>query len=182
MLNHLRRARAAVWRASVWHPEAIPAGRDRDATSAELKRFVLPYFDGVLILMSILAIAKGMPSFDIVFNAEISAISSWTLLVASLSAAFGLIFPRFWRFEGFGKLLMIPILGGYAAALWVLTFQGVGDRAVVACAFTGLLALPLWTLWRINREQRQAAAAEEAARTTAAVTAVTAAVADHRAA
>ncbi|MBT2484847.1 MULTISPECIES: hypothetical protein [unclassified Microbacterium] len=146
---------ARIFRATIWHPDAIPAGVDRDATSAELKRYVLPYFDGVLIVMAILAIKLGMPSFDIVLNSEISSISSWTLLVASVSAAFGLIFPRFWYLEGAGKLLMLFVLGGYAAALWTLVFQGVGDRGVVACAFTALLAFPMWTLWRINRERRK---------------------------
>lgn len=163
----------ALLRSTIWHPDAMPDARD--ATAKELKRYVLPYFDGIIIIMAIVAVNLGMPSFDIVFNAHISAFSSWTLLVAAIMAAVGLIF-QLPRLEGAGKLLMVPILSGYAAALWALVWQGADGRGVVAAAFTGLLALPLWTLWRINREQRARREDEEAA------AAVAAAIAESKAA
>lgn len=148
MIDWLRRVR----RQSIWAPGAIPASEG--LASRELKRVILPLFDGILILMGAISVKLGMPSFDIVFNDFISSMSSWALLAAALTAFAGLALPHLWYLEAAGKVIMFVILGGYSAALWVLFAQGVGDRGPVACAFTALLLLPGWNLWRIGRERR----------------------------
>lgn len=142
-----------LWRASIWHPAAIPAAEGK--ASHELKRYVLPAFDLLLVVMAFTAVNLGMPSFDIVFNDFISTVASWALLVAAVTALVGLAFPRFWVLEAAGKLLMILVIGGYAGALWTLVAQGADSRGVVACAFTALLILPMWNLARIGRERRR---------------------------
>ena len=148
-------------RKTIWHEDAIPASEGQ--ASRELKRYVLPAFDVLLIVMAITAIRLGMPSFDIVYNAFFSTVASWALLLAAVTAFVGLAFPRLWALEAAGKLLMILVIGGYAGALWSLVAQGADGRGVVACAFTGLLFLPMWNLARIGRERWARKRAEEVA-------------------
>lgn len=156
-----------LWRATIWHPDAIPASEGQ--ASRELKRYVLPAFDVFMIVMGLTSVAKGMPSFDIVYNDFISAIAAWSLLGAAVTASVGLAFPRLWALEAAGKLLMVLILGGYATALTVLAFQGNDNRAVVAVGFMALLILPAWTLARLGRERRARKAEAELQAQTAAI-------------
>lgn len=141
-----------LFRASIWHPDAIPVVEG--TTSLELKRVVLPLFDGVLIMMGIVAIRYGMPSFDIVHNHVISKIAAWALLVGGVLAFAGVAFPRLWITEVVGKLLAVAVLGGYGGALWALVLDGSDGRALVAAAFTGLVIIALWALYRLGRERR----------------------------
>ncbi|MBD8477557.1 hypothetical protein [Microbacterium sp. CFBP 8794] len=143
---------ARMWRASIWHPEAIPVIEGQ--ISRDLKRVVLPLFDVALIVMGVAALAGGMPSFDLVHNHLISAVAGWALLVGGTSALFGVVFPRLWVAEAAGKLVVLLILGAYAGALWALVGEGSAGRALTAGAFSGLLALPLWNLVRLGRERR----------------------------
>jgi hypothetical protein len=142
----------ALWRASIWHPDAIPA--IEGTASLELKRYVLPAFDLLMILMGVAGVTRGMPSFAQVYDAAVSVAAGWALLLGAVLALFRIVFPRFWIAEAVGKLIILVVIGGYAAALWVLTLQGVGERWVVAVAFTALLLLPGWTLSRLGRERR----------------------------
>lgn len=141
-----------LWRASIWHPDAIPVYEGE--TSAELKRYVLPLLDAVLIIMGIMALYTGMPSFDIVYNSLISWFSALLLLVAAAMAGVGLIFPRLWKMESIGKIIMCSILSGYATALWCLVVAGQDSRGFMAGAMTGLVVVLGWNLWRIGRERR----------------------------
>lgn len=150
----------ALWRASIWHSDAIPESEGR--ASRELKRYVLPGFDLLMLLMGIAGVARGMPSFTQVYDSAVSYAAGWALLAAGASAFLGIAFPRFWMAEAAGKLLMLIVIGGYAAALWVLNFQGIGERWIVAVAFTALLVLPVWTLSRLGRERRERIRAEAA--------------------
>lgn len=143
---------AALGRASIWHREAIPVAEGQ--TSRELKRVVLPVFDGLLIVMGYMAIAHGMPSFDIVHSNTISTVAGWTLLTGGATAFVGVAFPRLWVAEVVGKLLAVAVLGGYGGALWALVLEGNDARALVAGAFTALTVLPLWNLLRLGRERR----------------------------
>jgi hypothetical protein len=157
--GRLRRLVRAIYGASIWHPDAIP--ESEGTASAELKRYVLPAFDLLIVVMGVAGIARGMPSFTAVFDAGVSIVAGWALLAAGIAALVGISFPRLWMAEAVGKITMLIVIGGYASALWVLNFEGVGQRWIVAVAFTLLLVLPVWTLSRLGRERRarQAAAA-----------------------
>lgn len=146
MTKQMRR----LWEASIWHPDAIP--ESEGVASRELKRLVLPIFDGFVAGMGFGGMILGMPSIAEVWAVEPSQIAGFVLMIAGLTAFVGIVFPKFWVAEAIGKLLMLLVIGGYAVALWVLTFQGVGTRWVVAFAFTALLALPFWNIARLGRE------------------------------
>jgi hypothetical protein len=141
-----------LYRQTVWHPAAIPESQGE--SDRELKRYVLPVFDIIITAMGLAGVIRGMPSFDIIFVDFIAHLSGWLLLIGGVLALGGISFPKLWLAEGIGKLLMLLVIGGYAAALWVLTFQGEGQRWIVSLAVTGLLVLPLWNLARLGRERR----------------------------
>lgn len=142
-----------LYRASVWHPSAF--GLHDSDTDKELKRYTLPAFDLLMAIMGILGITRGMPSFTEVYGADVSVLAGGALLAAALIAFVGIAFPRLWVAEAVGKVIMFLVIGSYATALWVLNFQGVGERWIVAVAFTGLMALPAWNVFRIGRERRR---------------------------
>lgn len=139
-------------RPTIWNPDAIPVYEG--ATSAELKRELLPVFDLILVIMGSMAVVKGMPTFDIVYNDYISTAAAITLLSGAAIAAFGLIFPRFWRWEAVGKIVMFAILTGYSIALWSFVATGEDGRGFVAGAVTALSVFVGWNLKRIGRERR----------------------------
>lgn len=141
-----------IWRASIFHPGAIPIYEGETSTS--LKRGFLPVFDAIPIVMGAMAIHSGMPSFDIVYNDQISVLAAWALVISAAAAAFGLIFPRFWRMEAIGKIIMFAILLGYSYALWSLTAAGGNGRGFVAGGITALTLFVGWNLLRIGRERR----------------------------
>lgn len=141
-----------IWRASIFHPGSIPIYEGQ--TSVELKRGFLPVFDAILIVMGVMAIHGGMPSFDIVYNEQISIIAAWALALSAMAAGFGLIFPRFWRMEAWGKIVMFAILLGYSVALWGLAIDGGSGRGFVAGGISALTLFVGWNLLRIGRERR----------------------------
>lgn len=151
-LAHLPNWVVRLWRASIWYPDAIPVYEGE--TSSELKRGFLPVFDLILIIMGAMAVSKGMPSFDIVYNDFISTAAAWVLVASAAVAAFGLTFPRFWMMEAVGKIVMFAILTGYSVALWALVATGGDGRGFVAGSTTALAAFVGWNLKRIGRERR----------------------------
>lgn len=142
-----------IWGETIWAPGAIPAHEGELAQ--DLKRVVLPIFDAVIVIIGLVAIDSGMPSFDILYNIHLSDLTSHALLIAGIAAGAGVSFPRLWLAEAIGKIVIVTILGGYAAALWVLAAQGIGSRGFVAAALTGIVILPLWNLVRLGRERRR---------------------------
>lgn len=142
----------ALWRATIWHPEALPA--TEGAASRELKRYVLPAFDVLVIVMGANAVQFGMPSFNLVYSPDVAVIAAWVLLCAGIAALVGVIFPRLWIAEALGKLATVVVFGGYAGALWVLLAQGQWARAFVAAGLTALIVLPMWNLARLGRERQ----------------------------
>lgn len=127
----------------------------------EMKRYVLPLFDVILVAMGVYAVRRGMPSFEIVWDAHLSSIAAWSLLVAAVAALAGIIFPKLWMAEAAGKTIIFAVLVGYAAALGLLDFVGEGDRGFVALALAGMSIIPGWNLIRLGRERRLRKAAHE---------------------
>lgn len=156
------RAADALRRNSIWSKGAIPA--EEGWASREMKRYVLPAFDLVLILMAAMALHGGMPSFDLSYDPIISTGSAWILLIAASLAFAGISFPKLWVAEAIGKIGILGVIGGYAGALWARVFQGDLDRGFIAAGLLGLLFLPLWNLARLGRERRAREAKAEAER------------------
>lgn len=149
-------------RHTIWAKGAIP--ESEGLASRELKRIVLPIFDFCVALMGLAGALLGMPSITELWATQPSHLAGGALFLGGLFAFAGIVFPRAWISEAVGKLLMIVVIGWYAGALWVLTFQGIGSRWVVAFAFTALLVLPFWNIARIGREWHARRVLQEAVR------------------
>ncbi|MFD5599911.1 hypothetical protein ACFWHR_07615 [Leucobacter sp. NPDC058333] len=104
-----------LWRASIWHPDAIPEGEGKVA--ADVKRTLLPFYDLVLIGAALLAIRGGMPTFVIVYNDAVSGSAAWSLLGAASLCLIGVAFPRLWRLEAAAKITLTTILLVYGVML-----------------------------------------------------------------
>lgn len=154
--------RRRLLRHTIWAPGAVP--ESEGTASRELKRVVLPLFDSFIAAMGLAGMILGMPAFREVWATAPSHFAGFLLMAGGVSALAGISFPRLWAAEAVGKLLMILVIGGYATAQWVLTFQQVGERWMVAIAFTALLALPLWNIARLGREWRKRRAIAEVMR------------------
>lgn len=141
-----------LWRASIWHPGAIPVYEGQ--TAAELKRGALPLLDLCLIIAGAMAVHYGMPTFDVVYNDVISGVAASFLLASAFAAGVGVVFPRLWRLEAIGKIIMFSILLSYSVGLWGLVSGGVQGRGFVAGTTSALTVIVGWNLWRIGRERR----------------------------
>ncbi|MFF2631950.1 hypothetical protein ACFVR6_03615 [Microbacterium sp. NPDC058021] len=142
----------ALWAQTIWSEDAFTSSDS--ATDRELKRYALPTFDAFMAGAGFAGMLLGMPSFEVIFDADVSSYAGAVLFVAGVLAFAGIAFPRLWVAEAIGKVLMLVVIGGYAAAMWVLNLRGIGERWIVALAFTALLVLPVWNLFRLGRERR----------------------------
>lgn len=156
-------------RLTIWAPDAIPGTDGR--IGRDLKRYVLPLVDSILIIMGLVAIKDGMPSFDLLYNEFVSTVCAWALLAGASAAFAGIVFPQLWLSEALGTLAIFAVSVGYSAALWVLYFRGESARGFVAGALAVVALVCLWNLIRLGREHRARHAAEVLAAARAAVAA-----------
>ena len=143
----------AIARASIWAPGAIPAHEGELAR--DVKRWVLPPFDALLILGSALGLSGGMPSLMIVYNEAVSSASAVAVLAFSIGCLLGISFPRWWLLEMLSKCGLVFILATYALMLFGLAFAGSEARGFVAGVTAACAVLPTWRILWLGREHRR---------------------------
>lgn len=151
----------ALWRASIWAPDAIPASEGELAR--DVKRWVLPTIDTVLIIGSILALFGGVPTFEIVYNSQVAQLAAVIMLAASTLCLIGVSFPRLWLLEMCAKCLLSLFLVLYAILLVVLSLGESPARGVVGGISAGLAIVLLWRIVWLGREHRRRVALARAA-------------------
>lgn len=127
----------ALWRETVWHPDAIPPDEWKFRS---LKRLWLPVYDVIAVLAGIWATAFGSPILHRLFDENVIDLMGMTLTVAAAVCLLGVAFPRLWRVEIAGKVILVALLGGYAIA--VMFFRANPDPSAGFIVFVLLLALP----------------------------------------
>lgn len=143
----------ALWRATIWHPDAIPDSEGEIAR--EVKRWVLPIVDGFLIIGSFLGIHGGMPTFAIVYNEAVSQTASVAVLAFSIACLVGVAFPRLWLVEFVGKCGLSFVLLLYALLLLALAASESPARGFVAGVCAGVAVLPVARILWLGREHRR---------------------------
>jgi hypothetical protein len=132
----------AMWRASIWHRDAIPV---REQKYRSLKRVWLPVYDVLAFLAGVAGVVYGSRLLDRLYG-------DWTDLVAGLFAAVALVcfagvaYPRLWAVELAGKSVLVGMVVAYAVAIVVSPSpeQMVAKEAPSWFIFTMLLlTLPL---------------------------------------
>lgn len=140
-------------RASIWHPDAIPASEGELAR--DVKRWVLPPLDAALIIGSILGLNGGMPSLAIVYNDAVSSAAAVAVLVFAVGCLIGVSFPRLWVLEMASKCGLVFVLVTYATLLLGLAAGGHESRGFVAGVTAAVSIVPLWRIVWLGREYRR---------------------------
>ncbi|GAA4774731.1 hypothetical protein [Microbacterium gilvum] len=144
-----------LWRASIWHPEAIPADEWK---FRNLKRVWLPLYDCIAIYAGIQAMLYGSTLLNRLFPPEwVDSLGLLFTFVATV-ALLGVAFPRLYAVEIAGKVVLVGLVAGYVAAIIFFSRSPEPNTFVV-----GMLAfgLPL-AMFRLNllgeemKERRQA--------------------------
>lgn len=144
---------AAVGRASIWHPNAIPITEGELAR--DMKRWVLPSIDTILIVGSMLAVQHGMPTFAIIYNAVVSHFAAVSVLIFSVGCLIGVAFPSLWRLELAAKGGLAFVLMTYSFLLLARVLVGDSTGGFVAAVALALSAVPVWRIVWLGREYRR---------------------------
>jgi hypothetical protein len=149
----VKRVLGRVYKATVWHPSAIPPLERKYASP--LKRMFLPMYDVVAVLAGYYAIFSGIPSLDALVPQAVSAVIGFLFITAAFVALVGISFPAAWRAEIGAKLILFGILGTYLIALRVLGIEDAdGSRDFVGCVVAMAMLVPLLRLWVLGKEIR----------------------------
>lgn len=140
-------------RATIWHPGAIPASEGELAR--DVKRWVLPVIDALLILGSALGLAGGMPSIAIVYNPSVSGATAVFVLLFAVGCLLGIAFPKLWVLEFIAKCGLAFVLLTYAALLFGLAFTGNEARGFVAGVTAAAAVVPVWRIVWLGRDHRR---------------------------
>lgn len=137
-----------LWRASIWHPDAIPL---HERKYASLKRVWLPLYDVVAVVAGITAILYGSRLLDRLYGSFTDVIGVFFSLVAVVCLA-GVAFPKLWAVELAGKVVLVGMIVGYIGAIIVSPSpEQLLAREAPSWFIVAMLALNLWLpLWRIE--------------------------------
>lgn len=152
----MRHVARRLWRATIWHPDAIPESEGEIAR--DVKRWVLPVLDLWIIVGSTLGIRGGMPTFAIVYNEAVSQAASIVLLVSAIMSLVGVAFPRLWIVEFASKCVLCFVLLVYAALILALAVSEYPARGLIAGVCAGVSVLPVARIIWLGREHRRRAA------------------------
>lgn len=157
-----------VWRATIWHRDAIPL---HEKKYASLKRVWLPLYDAVAMWAGLNAILFGSRLLDRLYGDATDIIGGFFIAVAFVCLA-GVALPRLWAVEMVGKLLLVGMIVTYMAAIIVSPSpEQVIAKEAPNWFIVTMLALNLWlplfrleiltTEWldrRAERRRREAVA------------------------
>lgn len=150
----------ALWGASIWHPDAIPDSEGEVAR--DLKRWVLPTIDGLLIIGSILGLMGGMPTLAIVYSDTVGNVAAVAVLLFSVGCLVGVSFPALWALEATAKSGLAFVLLLYGAMLLVRALSG-AETGFIAFVTAALSAVPVARIIWLGREYRRRRLLEQAA-------------------
>ncbi|ERG63551.1 hypothetical protein L332_03675 [Agrococcus pavilionensis RW1] len=144
---------AALWRASIWHPTAVP----HDAAYiyvSPIKRVFLPAYDFVILWLGLAGLVQGFQSMSAIMPGVTPKLIYGALALAAAVCFLGCAFPRLWRIEIGGKIAIVSILSMIAlsmtiAGLTIPNHTGITITPMVVA----LLIPPLIRLWTMGRER-----------------------------
>lgn len=138
---------------TIWHPGAIPESEGEVAR--DMKRWVLPTIDLLLIVGSVLGLNGGLPTFAIVYNQVVATAASGAVLVLATLCLLGVAFPRLWLMELAAKCGLALVLVTYSILLLALAAAESGTRGFVAGVSAALCTVIVWRIVWLGRERRR---------------------------
>lgn len=127
-----------LWRASVWHPDALPI---EEFKFRSLKRVWLPTYDAAAFGAGLWAIIFGSPILHRLFHPDVIDLLGGLLAVAAAVCFIGVAFPSMWRVEILGKIILMMLLAGYA--LTIMVFRTNPEPEALFVVFILALGIPL---------------------------------------
>src|SRR3546814_5176807 len=138
-----------LWRASIWHPEAIPRAERKYAIP--LKRVLFPVYDIAVIFLGAFGILVGFRAMREAFPEPGPSILYGVLLGAGIACLLGCCFPRLWVMEITGKLIILTILAVVLISMLVAASSVSGYTGLAVVPVMVVMMLPpllrLWILW-----------------------------------
>lgn len=151
---------AAVGRASIWHRHAIPASEGE--ASREVKQYVLPAIDVLLIVGCLLGLDGGLPTFTIVYGPVIAGIATHLVLMFAVGCLIGVAFPRMWVLELVCKCGLAVMLMTYALLLFNLSTGPSPARGFVSGVCAAVCVVLAWRIIWLSRDFRRRRATRRA--------------------
>lgn len=148
-----------LWRRTIWHPAAIPP---EEWKYRSLKRVWLPVYDVIVMVTGIWAVWYASPILRTWLPDDAIDVIGSLFVLAGFACLLGIAFPRLWKIEIVGKILVLAFLSTYAGMIWVLNVQG--DAASGFVSFVVCLGLPLlfFRLMLLGEEIKQRRVDDEA--------------------
>ncbi|MEV8023410.1 hypothetical protein [Microbacterium sp. NPDC080220] len=140
-----------LWRASIWHPDAIPP---IEWKYRNLKRLWLPVYDLIAIWAGVQAVLFGSSLLNRLFPALFVDTVGMVFTVAAFAALLGVAFPRLWAVEIFAKLVLVALVAGYVAAILLFSKTPEPNTFVVGMLGWGL-PLALFRLHMLGEEIKE---------------------------
>lgn len=134
-----------IWRRSIWHPDSISPDEWKFRW---LKRIWLPIYDFLAVGAGIWASIFGSPIlYSLLGDSSTVDVLGLSFSLIAFACLLGVAFPDLYKLEIGSKILLISMLGAYAAA--IVVFNAQGDSTSWFVAFIVLMTLPL-PLFRLN--------------------------------
>jgi hypothetical protein len=140
-----------LWRASIWHPDAIPLHERKYASP--LKRVVFPVFDVAVVVLGIAGLASGFQALRLTFPDPVPTLLYGTLVAMGVICFIGCAFPRLWAMEIGGKILILMTLGVLLVAMLIAGATVPGHTGIVIAPMVFVMMLiPFLRLWILGVE------------------------------
>lgn len=154
-LNRTRRSQphplGRLWRASIWHPEAIPPDEWK---FRNLKRVWLPLYDLIAVFAGVQAVAYGSSMLNRLFDPELVDFLGVSLMIAATVCFLGVAFPSMWVIEIIGKIALVALIAGYVTMILVFA-KPPGPSLFVVGMLTFGLPLAFFRLSLLGEEIKE---------------------------
>lgn len=144
----------ALYRASIWHPSAIPPLEQKYASP--LKRVVFPVYDVAVVLVGSLGLLAGIRAISQALPEPGPTLLFGALIVSGVVCFFGCVFPRLWLAEIIGKGVILISLLVVLIAMVVAAFRLEGYTGLtLAPVIVVMILVPLLRLWILGVEMAE---------------------------
>jgi hypothetical protein len=141
----------ALWRASIWHPDAIPPDEWK---FRNLKRVWLPLYDAIAIFAGVQAVLFGSTILNRLFPPSLVDLLGVVLTVVATVCLAGVAFPRLWVVEIIGKVLLVGLVAGYVTTILMFS-ENPGPNLFVVGMLTFGLPLAFFRLNLLGEEFKE---------------------------
>ncbi len=140
-----------LWRASIWHPDAIP--RHEWKYAAPLKRVVFPVFDIAVLILGIAGLFSGFQALKLTFPDPVPTLIYGTLVAMGAACFVGCAFPGLWAMEITGKVIILMSLAVLFVAMIIAGATIPGHTGIVIAPMVFVMMLiPFLRLWILGVE------------------------------